>query len=434
MARILVSDDDPQVLRLVSLCLEHAGYDVLRTSDPHEVAELASAHEVDAIVLDVMMPGKDGFEVLSELRGNAVTAGIPILFLSGRATGEDRVRGLREGADDFLAKPFEPEELELRIERLVAWGSRSGTTRMDESLELDGSVVRTMDRYEVREVLGQGTMGTVFRGWDPRLKRAVALKTIRLDLIVTESQRHDRLDRLKNEAVTVARFNHPNIVGVYDMGDLEDTAFIAMELVEGISLSRLIKNADRLPVEKVVPLALGVVKGLAAAHERNVIHRDVKPQNVLLGLDGAIKVTDFGVAHIVAKTPDKVHQIYGTPGYVPPESLRNEPYTAAGDLFGFGVTIYEALAGEHPLVGGNIRVTIQNTLSGEIRDLADLCPDLPAELAPLVMRSVSNEPADRPTARQATDLLTALASRNGWSWSAADLPPELLPPVDEKGF
>lgn len=421
MARILVSDDDPHVLRLVSLCLEHAGHDVVLTQDPCEVTALARGSAFDAIILDVMMTPLSGFDVLGELRRDPATAAVPILFLSGRAEGSDRARGLREGADDYLTKPFEPEELELRVERLVAWRGRAGTPAAVARPEA-GPPARYLGRYEVREVIGQGTMGTVYRGWDPRLRRAVALKTIRLDSIATESRRREMLERLHNEAVTVALFNHPHIVAVYDMGDAESSAFIAMELVEGLSLARLLGRTGRLPAAQLIPLALAVARALAAAHERHVIHRDVKPGNVLLGRDGAIKVTDFGVAYIFSRISDESQQLYGTPGYVPPEALRQEPYTEAGDLFGLGVMLYEAASGVHPMAGANLRETIDRTLAGEVEPLAERQEGLPAELADLAMALLAAAPSRRPAAADVVEILGELAARDQLQWSAARLP------------
>jgi CheY-like chemotaxis protein len=422
LAKILVSDDDPQVLRLVSLCLENAGHEVVSVADACEVAKLAAQTSLDAIVLDVMMAPISGFDVLNELRSNPATASIPVLFLSGRAEGEDRVRGLKEGADDYLAKPFEPEELELRIERLISWSGRAAASSAVPEAAKDG---RYMGRYEVQEVIGQGTMGTVYRGWDPRLRRSVAIKTIRLDSIITASQHQQMLDRLRNEAVTVARFNHPNIVAVYDMGDAEDTrmddtAFMTMEYIDGFSLSKYLKRVGALPTPRLIPLALGMARGLAAAHERLVIHRDVKPGNVLLGRDGGIKVSDFGVAHIVSKASDEVKQLYGTPGYVPPEALRDEPYTQAGDLFGLGATIFLAAAGIHPITGASLPETIRRTREGKVRSLTELKPELSLEFRQLVMALLHPQAAERPPAATAVEILERAAGAGNFSWKAPD--------------
>ncbi len=396
MAKLLVSDDDPQVLDLVTLVLEDAGHTVVATGDASAVHSLAAQPGIDAIILDVNMP-KSGFEILNELRGDPATAALPILFLSGLDGREHRARGLVEGADDYMVKPFEAAELVLRVERMLPSG-RFG-------------------RYQVHEVLGQGSMGTVHRGLDPRLERPVALKTLRFDTVTSEDQRRELLERLRHEAVTIARLSHPNIVAIYDMGDVERSAFIAMELVDGISLRDCLRTCGPLPVERLVPMAAAVASALALAHARGVIHRDVKPGNVLLGRDGAIKVSDFGLAFVVESG-----EISGTPGYVPPEVLRSLPYTAAGDLFGLGATLYECLAGFHPLIGSTLRQTIANTLEGTFPPLSRHVPGAAGELEDLVTALLAAEPGARPSAAELEERLGRLAAERGFCWSAEALP------------
>ncbi|MEL7060128.1 MAG: protein kinase [Acidobacteriota bacterium] len=416
MAKLLVSDDDPQILKIVSLVLEEAGHDVVSTSDPREVPTLALDVDPDVIVLDVMMP-VSGFELLGALRDDQRTAPVPILFLSGLGGGADRVRGLSEGADDYLVKPFEPAELVLRVERLAQWRGQQGEPRP----AVDGG---DFGRYEVLGVLGEGSMGTVYRGRDPRLEREVALKTIRLDAATTAAGREELLDLLRREAITIARLSHPNVVAVYDMGGGRNSAFVAMELVNGTSLGDLLNRRGPLPSSRVVPLALGIARGLASTHARQVIHRDVKPGNVLLGVEGEIKVTDFGLSYVVSSVlGQRMTELSGTPGYVPPEVLRQGPYTEAGDLFGLGATLYESLAGFHPFAGESLRDTILQTLSGEVRPLDESVVDLPDGLAEMVLELLAVDPEQRPSAEVVARRLERMATAGGFRWSAQDLLP-----------
>ncbi len=357
-----------------------------------------------------------GFEILTELRTDPRTSTMPILFLSGLGEGSDRVRGLREGADDYLVKPFEPAELVLRVERLISW--RASHPREP---EVEDDVSR-FGRYEVIDVLGEGSMGTVFRGRDPRLQREVALKTIRLDAATSESRRKELLDLLRHEAVTIARLSHPNIVAVYDMGDTRDSAFVAMELVDGVSLGEYLRSRGPLSPDELIPLGAQIAAGLALSHEREVVHRDVKPGNVLLGRDNSVKVTDFGLAYVLSSVKDDSTELSGTPGYVPPEVLNQRPYTQPGDIFGLGATLYECLAGFHPLAGGSLRDIILNTLAGRIRPLEDSVPDLPPELAALIFELLSIDPLARPTASAAAERLDRMAFERELRWQPADVP------------
>ena len=175
-------------------------------------------------------------------------------------------------------------------------------------------------------VLGVGGMGTVFRGWDPKLERPVALKTVRLGSEFGEAERKQLAVRLLREAITAARFQHPNIVAVHDAAHAPGGAFVAMELVEGQSLERFLWERGRLPPELVIPLGAAVARALAAAHGHEIVHRDIKPGNVLLGRDGAIKVVDFGISATIAEAlrADGT-QVLGTPGYIAPELLQGDP-------------------------------------------------------------------------------------------------------------
>lgn len=415
MAKLLVSDDDAQILELVSLILTSSGHEVVATSDPREVQGLAAAHRPDAIILDVLMP-VSGFEILSDLRTDPRTSNMPILFLSGLSEGSDRVRGLREGADDYLVKPFEPAELVLRVERLISW-----RTSHPREPEVEDDVSR-FGRYEVIDVLGEGSMGTVFRGRDPRLQREVALKTIRLDAATSESRRKELLELLRHEAVTIARLSHPNIVAVYDMGDTRDSAFVAMELVDGVSLGEYLRARGPLSPDELIPLGAQIAAGLALSHEREVVHRDVKPGNVLLGRDNSIKVTDFGLAYVLSSVKDDSTELSGTPGYVPPEVLSQRPYTQPGDIFGLGATLYECLAGFHPLAGDSLRDIILNTLAGRIRPLEDSVPDMPPELGALIFELLAIDPAARPSALEAAERLERMAFERELRWQPADVP------------
>ena len=158
------------------------------------------------------------------------------------------------------------------------------------------------------------------------------------------------------EAVTAARFSHPNVVAVYDVEESPEGAYIAMELVEGISLERLLLQRGRLRPAEVIPLGAAIARGLAAAHARDIVHRDVKPANVMLGRDGSIKVTDFGIADLIAASVRADGLVFGTPGYLPPEALRGAGHNRAGDLFALGVVLYECLAGVKPFGGGHRRL------------------------------------------------------------------------------
>jgi len=271
-----------------------------------------------------------------------------------------------------------------------------------------------LGRYQVIEALGTGAMGTVFRGWDPRLQRPVALKTIKLAGALDAERRKELIATLTQEAVTVARLNHPNVVAVYDLEDAPETAFIAMELVDGMTLETLLGRRRKLTPGEVILLGAAVARGLAAAHAQDIVHRDVKPANVLLGTDGSIKVSDFGIAGFLAASAEEGETIFGTPGYLPPESLRGSAHGKPGDLFSLGVVLYTCLAGAMPFGGGDANDLLRATLFGPLRPLGR---GVPPELETLIVALLEREVQLRPSSAGAVAAeLDRMAAAGGLRW------------------
>ncbi|MDH3768275.1 MAG: serine/threonine protein kinase, partial [Gammaproteobacteria bacterium] len=158
----------------------------------------------------------------------------------------------------------------------------------------------SLGRYQISDVIGSGAMGTIFKGWDPRLEREIAIKTITIGKSESRLDRHELVAKLVKEAKLVAKITHPNIVTIYDAVDAQETAFIAMELIDGISLNDYLRRSRTILPLQTVALATGILRGLGEAHHRSIIHRDIKPGNVLLGYNGSIKLSDFGIASLTS--------------------------------------------------------------------------------------------------------------------------------------
>jgi DNA-binding response OmpR family regulator len=434
MSRILIADDNPMTLSAIHLALEVFGFEVVPTSDPSRVVELAAAEKVDAAVLDIVMPNLSGFDLVHALRSNPATAAIPVVFMSGLGHGSDRVRGLREGADDYLVKPVEPAELALRLERLIERRRAEQEERAAPAVAADipaadvasleqhlreGSplVGFRVGRYEILSVLGEGATGTVFRGWDTKLHRTVALKTIRMSRPALDSERSEMVSGLLREAVAAARVQHPGIVAVFDIVDAGSLAFIVMEFVNGMNLELYLRAGKALDAPQVVPLGAVVARALASAHAQRVIHHDLKPANVLLGRDGSIKVSDFGIAEFLSSLLQARDRVFGTPGFVPPECLHGEPYDEKGDLFALGVTLYACLTGTSPFWGATIGDTVRNTLEVDPPSPRERYTGLPLELDDLVMSLIAKERVRRPaSAAHVATRLERLGEQHGFRW------------------
>jgi len=286
-----------------------------------------------------------------------------------------------------------------------------------------------LGRYQVVEMIGSGAMGAVFKGWDPKLERPVALKTVRLDRSGGGKKKQEAQKRLLREAVTVARFNHPNIVAVYDVEDQADGAFVAMEYVDGVSLDSHLWQEGKLAAGQVIPLGTAMAMGLAAAHQNEIVHRDIKPGNVLLGWDGGIKVTDFGISELISAIEQREDVVFGTPGFLPPEALQGRGYDERGDLFSLGVVLYLCLAGDRPFKGKSLREVVRSTLFGPVEALGKIQPDVPPDLDYLVMKLLERDPSSRPASAQAVaEMMQAMADRDDLRW----LPPTAASAVTEK--
>jgi serine/threonine-protein kinase len=430
---VLLVDDEPTLLELTAEMLREVGFSVETAGDGREALARIEAREPDVVVADVEMPGMDGHELCRQVRASGRDA-IPFLFCSGLGGTGSRVEGLQAGADDYLVKPVPVEELVLKLTRQVervrqlraAGKATPPPTPMNAAtlaaiearLQRGGAGVVPLGRFELRAVLGKGSMGTVFRAWDTKLERWVAIKSVRAGARMAEVWDVDLVRSLVMEAAMVARFNHPHVVSVYDVQDATDAAYIVMELVHGVSLQDVLQRGALEP-SRAVPLLGALASALAAAHAASVLHRDVKPGNVLLGRDGAIKLTDFGIASLVsARMKDTV---FGTPGYLPPEALCGKGFDASVDLFGLGAVAYYCLAGRPAFEGTTSGEILANTLHARVPPLRESCPEAPPELEAIVAGLLEQDPTRRiADAALLTAELARMADFRGWRWTLPD--------------
>jgi serine/threonine-protein kinase len=252
-----------------------------------------------------------------------------------------------------------------------------------------------------------------------KLERWVAIKTVRAGAGMADFWSGDVVRGLVHEAAMVARFNHPHVVAVYDVQDATDAAYIVMEFVDGVTLQGCLQRS-RLGPERTVPLLAALTSALAAAHAVSVLHRDVKPGNVLLSRDGAIKLTDFGIASFVSSC--LAGAVFGSPGYLPPEVLRGKPAGAAGDMFALGAVAFRCLTGRHPFAGSTPGEILTNTLNARVPVLRETGADVPAELEAIVAGLLEPDPERRiADAALLSEELRRMSEFWGWRWTLPDL-------------
>ena len=223
-------------------------------------------------------------------------------------------------------------------------------------------MISQLGRYEILGELGQGAMGVVYKASDPLIDRVVAIKTINLGLALDEKEEYE--GRFYQEAKAAGRLSHPNIVTIYDVGKSGDVAYIAMEFLQGQELRDIMNEGGLLPVEQALDIAAQVAQGLAYAHENDIVHRDVKPSNIMLGKDGHVKITDFGIARMASSAVrTQTGMVLGSPKYMSPEQVMGKDIDQRSDIFSLGVMLYEMLTGQAPFDGENVNAIMYQTLN-----------------------------------------------------------------------
>jgi len=251
-------------------------------------------------------------------------------------------------------------------------------------------------RYEIVGELGRGAMGVVYKAVDPVIGRTVAVKTIRLSEEGTGLSRSELLSRFQTEARAAGLLTHPNIVVVYDAGEEDGLYYITMELVEGKSLQVLLDARQGFPLPRVLRLMEQTCSALQFAHERNVVHRDVKPANLMLTPDDTVKVTDFGTAKILQfGTVQQTAHVMGTPSYMSPEQVKGRAVDGRSDIFSLGVMLYEMVTGEKPFPGQNITTVIYKIVNEEPVPPRNIDPTIHPGISFVVMKALAKEPDQR---------------------------------------
>ena len=272
-------------------------------------------------------------------------------------------------------------------------------------------------RYEIQQEIGEGAMGRVYKAWDPLVRRVVAIKTIRSEYLTHETS-DEYLRRFRREAQAAGRLSHPNIVGIYDVG--ED--YFVMEFLEGVSLQAILAHRVMLPLSEALRILTPVAEAIDYAHHAGVIHRDVKPANIMIQPDGRPKLMDFGVARLPTSAITDSGQSFGSPSYMAPELIASDDVTPRADLFSFGVVAYETLTGKRPFQGDSITAIIYRIVHEPAPPPRSYNDDLPPHHDEVFRRALSKEPALRfPTAQS---FVAALSGEE------LTLPEELLEPLN----
>jgi len=476
-AAILVVDDVEDNRELLRRRLERQGYRVEQAEGGRAAIAAVTGQAFDLVLLDVMMPDVNGYEVLEQLKSAPATRDIPVIMISALDDMASVVRCIERGAEDYLPKPFDPTLLRARVSACLEKkrlrdqekeylaqvrrvidaaraveageyrpGELAGLAERDDELgrlarvfdgmaqgvrareerlrdrvrdlraeieaargsgRQNGTVIdggnlqpgeRFAERYEVRAVIGAGGMGSVYRARDCELDEEVAIKTLRRELVADETL----IERFKQEIRLARKISHRNVVRTHDLGVWGGVHYLTMEYVEGMTVRDLIDSRGQLGVSASLAIGTQLAEALAVAHEQGVVHRDIKPQNLLLDADGVLKVMDFGVARLAEyqSTLTEAGLVVGTPAYMSPEQLLGESLDGRSDLYSAGVVLYECLTGCLPFEASSPVSLIAKLLNEQPRSPIDVNVDVPPALSGLIVELLAKKSGDRPASAQ----------------------------------
>lgn len=253
--------------------------------------------------------------------------------------------------------------------------------------------IEKLGRYEIVMKLGRGTMGTVYKAIDPVIERTVAIKAINLDLPKDEFE--DFEERFYREAKSAGRLNHPNIVTIYDVGETDDIAYIAMEFLEGQSLQELLKSGASLSYHRISEIVAQIADGLAYAQRFGIVHRDIKPANIMITQTGQAKITDFGIAHLPSGSKTEAGTILGSPKYMSPEQIVGKSVDSRSDIFSLGVVLYEMLTGKVPFDGESISTIMYRVLNEIPAEIRKINKQIPIAFDYILSKALAKLPENR---------------------------------------
>jgi CheY-like chemotaxis protein len=425
MQHTLLVVDDSEINRdMLKRRLERKGYRVITAENGQQALELVARDPIDLVLLDVMMPGLSGLDVLRILRTTPAGKDLPVIMATARSDSTDIVEALDAGANDYVIKPLDLPVVIARVEAQLR--GRASAVAAAEKPAPPAAEVATdtviAGKYQLESVIGSGAFGTVYRARHLGLDHRVAVKVLTAGSAATSAG----AERFRREGVAACRVRHPNAVAVMDFGVTAAGApFLVMELLDGRSLDAEIERAAPMPASRCAEIMVPLCGVLAEAHQVGILHRDIKPANVFLHrsrLGETVKILDFGIAKLVDAGESLTVEggIVGTPAYMAPERFRGATLDGKADVYSLGVLLYQMLSGRLPFDSRD-----GDLLAVAMMHLNEAPPPLPADIprdvAEITRATLAKDPAERPTA---LELGIALARATGM---AVTRPEPLLP-------
>ena len=375
--KLLVVDDDISITQILKLSLERQNYQVLSAFNGIEAIDMLQKHEDFTLVLtDIYMPKMSGLELLQYMKVNKPNT--PVMMITGQPDVDIAVGCMKDGAVDYISKPFDLENIYHKIAKVIANSQQQPqATSSEESIDKIRKSLKFQlgSRYEIGDFIGEGSIGMVFDCKDLKKKDlpSQAIKIFKPKYIFLNEEERLR-ERFLASAIISSGIRHPNIVKIRDYGFLrnDDVPYLIMDKVEGKTLQEYIQGDEDFSVEEVIHIIAQAASALTVIHANEIIHRDIKPHNIMMTPEKQLKLCDFGVAHLP-------YELIGSPAYIAPEGFINSRVDHRADFFALGVTMYELLTGRRPFLG--------KTLTTYSHQVQFLTPDKPSE----IMKGISPE-------------------------------------------
>jgi CheY-like chemotaxis protein len=408
MAKLLIVEDDILLAGMIQDFLEEESHTVEVVNTGIDGLEEIESNSFDLVILDWDLGDMSGVQILKKHRESGGTT--PVIMLTAHISTDDKELGLDSGANDYLTKPFHMKELSARVRATLRnFAGRTAAPKAlgsgNEELLRQGNLLGTSlaGRYEFLELIGEGGIGLVFKARHPFLQKLVAVK-----MLHSGTLKEAAIADFQKEAAVISRLEHPNIIAVHDFGLTENRRpFMVMELVEGKNLFEILEERDFIPLPEAVDLLRQVADGIACAHENGIIHRDIKPHNIMMksgpGRASIPKILDFGIALLQeggsqpAERTARQNLAVGSPPYMPPEQVLAKPVDARSDIYSFGCLIFEIVSGWPPFIADTPEELMLAHVSDQPHSLERVRPqiDYPVELKALIARCLEKDPSNR---------------------------------------
>ena len=256
---------------------------------------------------------------------------------------------------------------------------------------MSDSLPTQIGKYHIVEVVGEGAMGIVYRATDSVLDRTVAIKVMSASI----ARQEDLRKRFLREAQAAGSLQHPNVVTIYDLGEVEGHLFIAMEFVYGTDLEQMLSLSEPMKLQTKLDIIVDVLTGLAYAHRKGIVHRDIKPANIRVGEDGRAKIMDFGVAHLASSSITRTGLVVGTPRYMAPEQVMGQKALPETDIFAVGAVLYQLLTGTKPFESPTLQSLFYKIVTDMPKPVAEILPGLPPALDRITSKALAKDAANR---------------------------------------